>query len=88
MAASSMNGGLGRPLCQRWAFDEPRAPKFQHRAFDRDALEPGVVDRIVEQSLGRQPVDADDRGVEPQGAELNQRRAPSSALSACSTARI
>jgi hypothetical protein len=62
MAASSMkneNGGLGRPLCWRWA------AKFQHRAFDRDALELGVLDRIVEQSPGRQPVDADDGGVEP-----------------------
>jgi hypothetical protein len=68
MAASSMkneHGGLGRPLCWRWAFDEPRAAKFEHRAFDRDALELGVLDRIVEQSLGRQPVDADDGGVEP-----------------------
>jgi hypothetical protein len=70
------------------AFDEPRAAKFRRQAFDRGALELGVLDRIVEQSLGRQPGDADDRGVEPQGAESNQRRAPSSALSACSTARI
>ena len=42
----------------------------------------------IERSRGRQPVDADDGGVEPVGAELNQRRAPSSALSACSTALI
>jgi hypothetical protein len=34
------------------------------------------------------PVTPMTAGAEPQGAELNQRRAPSSALSACSTARI